>query len=200
MVKVILPLLRLWQLFVHVHPAEISVTSNTSYVHSEEAAQSKFHYLSMLNLACLVCLACLFVKSYHSIPLDIKAPCIQHPKYCRDLKREGWPHYTKPRRTDACWLWFAMALQRNEKPVEPVSQTLEVDSAEEFDAKSALTDQVPIATSPTPNVTEYSDRHGRRYHTFEEDAYWLPNGDTEIKRLGIQHHTWRLTLNGKLYT
>jgi len=93
-----------------------------------------------------------------------------------------------------------MALQRNEKPVEPVSQTLEVDSAEEFDAKSALTDQVPIATSPTPNVTEYSDRHGRRYHTFEEDAYWLPNDDTEIKRLGIQHHTWRLTLNGKLYT
>jgi hypothetical protein len=40
----------------------------------------------------------------------------------------------------------------------------------------------------------------RRYHTFEEDAYWLPNDDAEIKRLGIQHHAWRLTLNGKLYT
>jgi hypothetical protein len=53
-----------------------------------------------------------------------------------------------------------MALQRNEKPAEPVGQTLEVDSTEEFDAESALTNQVPIATSPTPNITEYSDRHG----------------------------------------
>ena len=91
-------------------------------------------------------------------------------------------------------------MQRNENPVELVGQTLEVDSTEEFDAEPALTDQMPIATSPAPNVTEYSDRHGRRYHTFEEDAYWLPNGDTEIKHLGIQHHTWRLALNGKLYT
>jgi trans-aconitate methyltransferase len=45
----------------------------------------------------------------------------------------------------------------------------------------------------------YSDRHGRRYHTFEEDAYWLSNNDTGIKRLGIQHHTWQLTPNGELY-
>jgi hypothetical protein len=82
---------------------ELSVTSNTSYVHREEATQSKSHYTSVLNaayLVCLVCLACLFVKSSHSISPDIKAPCIQRPKYCRDLKREGWPHYTKPRRTE----------------------------------------------------------------------------------------------------
>jgi hypothetical protein len=49
-----LVLLGLWQLFVRVYPAEISVVSNTSYIHSQEAAQSKFHYLSVPNLAYLV--------------------------------------------------------------------------------------------------------------------------------------------------
>jgi len=64
-----------------------------------------------------------------------------------------------------------MTLQRNEKPVELGGQTLEVDSTEGFDSESALTDLMPIATSPTRKVTECSDHHGRRYHTFKEDAY-----------------------------
>jgi SAM-dependent methyltransferase len=93
-----------------------------------------------------------------------------------------------------------MAESRNEEPVVLIGQTLEVDSAEGFDAESALTDgEQGASLSPTSHVTEYNERHGRRYHAFEEDAYLLPNDDEEIKRLGIQHHTWRLSLNGKLY-
>ena len=93
-----------------------------------------------------------------------------------------------------------MTEQRKEPPFELVGQTLEIDDTEALDAESAVTDELhgPASTSSTSQVTEYSDRHGRRYHAFDEDAYWLPNDDIEIKRLGIQHHVWRLTLNGKL--
>jgi SAM-dependent methyltransferase len=85
--------------------------------------------------------------------------------------------------------------------IEIVGQTLEVDSTETLETDSALTseDEALVSMSPTSVVTEYNNRHGRRYHAFDEDAYLLPNDNIEIKRLGIQHHVWRLTLNGKLY-
>jgi SAM-dependent methyltransferase len=48
-------------------------------------------------------------------------------------------------------------------------------------------------------VTSFRTEHGRRYHAFEENQYWLPNDDTEQGRLNIQHHCWRLSLGGRLF-
>lgn len=89
-----------------------------------------------------------------------------------------------------------------EQLVEIISQTLEIDSAETLDGDATTVnneDQAKFSASSTSSVAEYKNRHGRRYHVFDEDRYLLPNDDTEIKRLGIQHHTWRLSLSGSLY-
>jgi SAM-dependent methyltransferase len=41
--------------------------------------------------------------------------------------------------------------------------------------------------------------YGRRYHAFNDDAYWLPNDEEEISRLELQHIVWLLCLKGRLH-
>ena len=83
----------------------------------------------------------------------------------------------------------------------PVGSVLEVDSREISDADSGIgsEDRESITQSLNSTVTNFRHEHGRRYHAFSENAYWLPNDEIEIERLDIQHHAWRLSLNGKLH-
>ncbi|KAK4497975.1 hypothetical protein PRZ48_010631 [Zasmidium cellare] len=55
-----------------------------------------------------------------------------------------------------------------------------------------------ITTSQSSGDTQHRHTNGRRYHTFQEDAYFLPNDTLETARLDLQHYTWKLTLNGHL--
>jgi SAM-dependent methyltransferase len=82
-----------------------------------------------------------------------------------------------------------------------VVDDLQVDSSRDpSEAESTLgeEDRASITTSINSTVTDFRHEHGRRYHAFEESQYWLPNDDTEIERLDIQHHCWRLSLGGVL--
>ncbi|GME36957.1 Methyltransferase domain-containing protein [Neofusicoccum parvum] len=54
-------------------------------------------------------------------------------------------------------------------------------------------------TSLNSEIVNYRYEHGRRYHAFREDSYWLPNDEDEADRLDLQHHVWRLTLDGSLH-
>lgn len=94
-----------------------------------------------------------------------------------------------------------MTDQQEEQSVKIVSQVLEIDSAQTLDDDSTANDEdlAPFSVSSTSPVTEYKTCHGRRYHAFDEDTYIFPNDDTEIQRLGVMHHTWRLSLSGRLY-
>jgi SAM-dependent methyltransferase len=78
-----------------------------------------------------------------------------------------------------------------------VSEVL-VDSSDQ-DSSYGEEDRSTISTSINSTVLTYRTEHGRRYHAFEENQYWLPNDDTEIGRLNIQHHCWRLSLGGRLF-
>ncbi|MCJ1434852.1 hypothetical protein MMC27_004222 [Xylographa pallens] len=79
----------------------------------------------------------------------------------------------------------------------PVGRTLDVDSSE---TDSALgSDTSSLTTSISSSVTDYRFEHGRRYHAYHDGAYYLPNDEIETDRLDLQHHVWRLTLNGALY-
>lgn len=42
--------------------------------------------------------------------------------------------------------------------------------------------------------------NGRRYHAYRSGQYVLPNDEDEQERLDLQHHIWRLLLQGALYT
>jgi SAM-dependent methyltransferase len=78
---------------------------------------------------------------------------------------------------------------------------LQVDSPEPSDGDSALGDwdRSTISSSINSTVKSFREEYGRRYHAFEENAYWLPNDDIEINRLELQHHCWRVSLAGQLY-
>ncbi|KAF2093479.1 S-adenosyl-L-methionine-dependent methyltransferase [Rhizodiscina lignyota] len=93
--------------------------------------------------------------------------------------------------------------QEGHAPHAVVGEALEVDldSVTGSDVDSALgdTDKASISTSLTSKITNFRVENGRRYHAFDEDVYALPNDDQEIGRLDIQHHVWRLCLNGKLH-
>lgn len=56
-----------------------------------------------------------------------------------------------------------------------------------------------ITTSLKSDDVDYRFEHGRRYHAFDEGAYWLPNDEHEADRLDRQNHIWRLTLGGALH-
>lgn len=73
---------------------------------------------------------------------------------------------------------------------------LEVDDTAD-DRDSALgDDQYTITTSIASSVQDFKHENGRRYHAFEDDAYFLPNDEVEAARLDLQHHTWKVTMDG----
>lgn len=54
-------------------------------------------------------------------------------------------------------------------------------------------------TSLSSSVTAFRTEYGRRYHAFDEDAYWLPNDEEEMSRLDMQHVIWMICLSGRLH-
>ncbi|KAK4032089.1 S-adenosyl-L-methionine-dependent methyltransferase [Parachaetomium inaequale] len=54
--------------------------------------------------------------------------------------------------------------------------------------------------SITSSITNYVYENGRRYHAYRSGQYVLPNDDAEQERLDLQHHIWRLLLQGTLHT
>ncbi|KAF2183321.1 S-adenosyl-L-methionine-dependent methyltransferase [Zopfia rhizophila CBS 207.26] len=53
--------------------------------------------------------------------------------------------------------------------------------------------------SVTDSVYNYRYENGRRYHAYSEGKYPVPNDEVEKDRLDLQHHAFRLTLDGALY-
>lgn len=49
------------------------------------------------------------------------------------------------------------------------------------------------------SIFHYQYENGRRYHAYRHGGYVLPNDDMEQERLDLQHHIWRLLLQGSLY-
>jgi hypothetical protein len=85
-------------------------------------------------------------------------------------------------------------------PTAFVGETLTIDSAPSShgceDAEGAT---FSSTTSLSSSVTNFRMEYGRRYHAFNDDAYWLPNDEEEMSRLELQHVVWLLSLNGRLH-
>ncbi|KAJ9191445.1 hypothetical protein DTO166G4_7755 [Paecilomyces variotii] len=54
-------------------------------------------------------------------------------------------------------------------------------------------------TSLSSSVQNYVYENGRRYHSYREGKYVLPNDEKEMERLDFVHHLFTLTLHGDLY-
>ncbi|KAJ9665692.1 hypothetical protein H2201_004176 [Coniosporium apollinis] len=56
-----------------------------------------------------------------------------------------------------------------------------------------------ITTSLKSSITSYKYENGRRYHSFKDGSYYLPNDEDENDRLDLFHHCLTLRCEGKLH-
>ncbi|KAH8688826.1 S-adenosyl-L-methionine-dependent methyltransferase [Talaromyces proteolyticus] len=75
--------------------------------------------------------------------------------------------------------------------------TLEVDSGELYDSSSIFSSQADSRYG-APSLQSYSYENGRRYHTFRQGSYMMPNDEKEQERLDLAHHIFKLVLRGRL--
>ncbi|MCJ1232962.1 hypothetical protein MMC14_000916 [Varicellaria rhodocarpa] len=88
-----------------------------------------------------------------------------------------------------------------QKPATPPtvcepSSVLEVDSCHIYSDDDEWMDD---SASITSNILDYEFENGRRYHAYKAGHYPLPNDESELDRLDLQHHVVTLLLNGELH-
>ncbi|KAH8703832.1 S-adenosyl-L-methionine-dependent methyltransferase [Talaromyces proteolyticus] len=79
------------------------------------------------------------------------------------------------------------------RPDEPLQ--VDSDLSDDGDATSSIDDRTTIVSS----IRNYKHENGRRYHSFRDGEYLLPNDDREQDRLDLGHHIFKLILNGDLF-
>lgn len=73
-------------------------------------------------------------------------------------------------------------------------QDLDADSA--FGGESYLSDDTKTLST---FITDYRFENGRRYHSYQDGAYWGPNDEHANEQQDLAHHMYLLTLEEKLY-
>ncbi|KAL4881871.1 S-adenosyl-L-methionine-dependent methyltransferase [Aspergillus karnatakaensis] len=86
--------------------------------------------------------------------------------------------------------------------IEPDHQQsfIEPDDFDDKDSsyQSSLGD-ASYTTSITSSAMNYTYENGRRYHSYHEGEYVLPNDEQEQDRLDLSHHIYRMILKGELH-
>ncbi|PGH12432.1 hypothetical protein AJ79_04268 [Helicocarpus griseus UAMH5409] len=86
------------------------------------------------------------------------------------------------------------AAATEEQPTNP--QVINVD--DDVDSTVGDSDVSAYSASVTSSVLNYQYANGRRYNSYRNGEYLLPNDETEQDRLDIFHHVFLLLLDGKL--
>ncbi|KAJ5291068.1 hypothetical protein N7478_000319 [Penicillium angulare] len=73
------------------------------------------------------------------------------------------------------------------------------DSGSVFDDDDYFSDSTTYTASLLSDVKDYTYENGRRYHSYREGHYVLPNDDLEQDRQDLLHHVRSLVLNGALF-
>jgi glucose dehydrogenase len=81
-------------------------------------------------------------------------------------------------------------------PIEPDSASQTDDSDSAYGDNS---DTASYTTSLMSEVKNYKYENNRRYHSYREGAYVLPNDEAEQDRQDLLHHVRNLTLGGQLF-
>ncbi|KAE9364099.1 S-adenosyl-L-methionine-dependent methyltransferase [Stipitochalara longipes BDJ] len=102
---------------------------------------------------------------------------------------------------------LALETQHNEMASASTASTAALsvdtdrDTDRDSDNDSAIGDPsiYTTSTSVRSSVYQFVEEHGRTYHRYREGKYCLPNDEREQDRLDLQHHLFRLTLDGELF-
>ncbi|OQD75097.1 hypothetical protein PENDEC_c008G04625 [Penicillium decumbens] len=79
------------------------------------------------------------------------------------------------------------------------SSTIEPDLSDNDSAYLGSEDHANYTTSVTPSALNYQYENGRRYHSYHEGEYFLPNDEQEQDRLDLSHHIYLMLLKGELH-
>ncbi|KXH46158.1 UMTA protein [Colletotrichum simmondsii] len=71
------------------------------------------------------------------------------------------------------------------------------DTPANVDREDQLVADEPVETDSEVDL-EYRQENGRTYHKYKDGQYFVPNDETEIDRLDMQHEIFYLTWDGKL--
>jgi len=75
-----------------------------------------------------------------------------------------------------------------------------IDDRQDDDNDSAYGTEPPSETaSLTSSITKYRFENGRRYHAYQDGAYWSPNDEAQNEQLDIANHVFSLLFDNKLF-
>ncbi|EZF71275.1 hypothetical protein H105_06480 [Trichophyton soudanense CBS 452.61] len=86
-----------------------------------------------------------------------------------------------------------------EVPMVASNEVIVIDESRDTILDSAFSDQSSTTASLTSSIMRYTYEHGRRYHTYQEGRYLLPNDEKEQEHMNIISHLFRLILGGRLF-
>ncbi|KAL3478289.1 S-adenosyl-L-methionine-dependent methyltransferase [Aspergillus californicus] len=76
---------------------------------------------------------------------------------------------------------------------------IEPDDSDRDSAYQSSLGDASYTTSITSSAMAYTYENGRRYHSYHEGEYVLPNDEQEQDRLDLSHHIYRMLLKGNLH-
>ncbi|KAJ9145421.1 Sam dependent methyltransferase [Pleurostoma richardsiae] len=82
--------------------------------------------------------------------------------------------------------------------INPETGHIEVDNSD-ADSSYAESTAVTDTTSLRSSILAYKWEHGRRYHAYQDGAYWGPNDETQQDAEDLVHEMFRIILGGKLF-
>ncbi|KAK8169402.1 S-adenosyl-L-methionine-dependent methyltransferase [Phyllosticta citrichinensis] len=106
---------------------------------------------------------------------------------CQDTSTTGGQPFHPPAGNQQMYPGAATAAEIH-IPVED-----DVDSA--YGGEYAVSDTTSVAST----IWKHRFENGRRYHKYQEGAYWGPNDDAQNDQLDIGHHMMRILLDDRLH-
>ncbi|KAK1772791.1 S-adenosyl-L-methionine-dependent methyltransferase [Phialemonium atrogriseum] len=80
---------------------------------------------------------------------------------------------------------------------QPQDGVIEVDN--DADSAYSASTQVTDGESLRSSILNYKWENGRRYHAYEDGAYWGPNDDRQQEAEDLMHEMYRIIMDDKLY-
>ncbi|KAJ9218230.1 hypothetical protein DTO166G4_96 [Paecilomyces variotii] len=81
---------------------------------------------------------------------------------------------------------------------DPFYQTIEVDT-QVTGTDSTYEDELSSCTKSVTSIRDYRQEHGRRYHSYHDGRYLLPNDEAEAQRLDMMHEMMLLMMGQRLF-
>jgi SAM-dependent methyltransferase len=116
------------------------------------------------------------------------------PPVAQDEEPQANPSSAVP---DSVPLTQAAPVPQNEAG-DAATEAIAIDS-NLSDADSAFGDDASSLASLESWVQKYRMENGRRFHSFKDGAYLLPNDEKELDRLDLHHHIFTLVLQNRLH-